>query len=329
MADSPLIQQVKKLRLAQETQDAKELQRLVDAYVTIHDAAQKSAQALIAKIQTLEAPTQGQLVRLRQYKDMMAVIESELDKYRGFMAIQLKTATGLSLTEGEKAARIMGELAAREMGVQAVFRSINPAVIEQLVGFLDPKGPLYKRLNGLPTYTADQVSEAILKGVGLGKNPLTIGESITRTLGMGLTDSLRMMRTVQLYSYREANRASYIANSDVVTGWTWYAELDELTCASCVAMHGTEHTLDETLDDHHNGRCSMLPNVFGTSAGAGSGSEWFDSLNEEQQKGILGQSKWEAWNEGKFTLADIPVQRPDDVYGQMRTVKSLQELVDG
>jgi hypothetical protein len=40
----------------------------------------------------------------------------------------------------------------------------------------------------------------------------------------------------------------------------------------------------------------------------------------------MGPGKLEAWRDGKFTLADVPVTRPDDVYGQMRNEKTLAEL---
>ena len=34
---------------------------------------------------------------------------------------------------------------------------------------------------------------------------------------------------------------------------------DDRVCCSCLALHGTEFPLDETLDDHPNGRCAMIP----------------------------------------------------------------------
>jgi hypothetical protein len=81
------------------------------------------------------------------------------------------------------------------------------------------------------------------------------------------------------------------------------------------------------LDDHHNGRCTMIPMVVGaTNEFDGAGETWFNSLNEEEQRSIMGPGKLEAWRDGKFTLADVPVTRPDDVYGQMRNEKTLAEL---
>jgi DNA-binding transcriptional ArsR family regulator len=326
--NSPLIQQVKRLRAAQAAMEGDELTRLVRAYAAIHEKALANAELLALELEKLTPPiTEAKLTRLRRYKLLMAETEAELEKYRGFMEVELRAAGRSAIAAGEVAARQMTNAALSRFGVVATLRALNPAVIEQLVGFLDPNGPLYRRLGGLPKYTADQVAQAIIEGVGLGQNPRTIARAITKTMGMGLTDSMRMMRTVQLYSYREANRASYVANSDVVGGWIWFAELDADTCASCWAMHGTQHTLEETLDDHHAGRCSMLPNVVGLPSDVKPGSDQFAALNEEQQRAVLGDGKFEAWKEGKFTLADMSGTRVDEVYGSMRGERSLKDLM--
>jgi hypothetical protein len=183
------------------------------------------------------------------------------------------------------------------------------------------------------------VAAKIIEGVGLGLNPKTTAQMLTKRLtdettnavGMALTDSLRMMRTAQLWSYREANRASYVANSvengGVVQAWIWYAELAG-ACPSCVRMHGTVHSLNEILDDHHNGKCSMVAQVIGASNPVKqSGIEWFENLNEEQQKDLLGASKWSAWREGRFQFADISGVSKDPVYGDMKVERSLKDLL--
>jgi hypothetical protein len=327
--NSPVITQVQRLKAAQAARELAELRRLVTAFKTVHDAAQRQADALALAIEAKGGTvTQGQLVRMKQYRALLEVTQAELDKYNAFVGVEMNAQTKLSIGEGEKAARLLTRLAAAEGGVdvQALMK-LNPDVIEQLVGFLDPKGPLYQRLDGLPKWTADQMSQAIIEGVGMGKNPRVIAGIITNTLGMGLTNSMRMMRTAQLWSYREANRASYVANADVVAGWVWHAELDKVTCASCVVMHGTEHPLSEPLNDHHNGRCAMVPMVVGAKNTVAPGADWFDSSGEATQKAILGQSKWDAWKEGKFALADVSGVNKDPVYGDMRIERSLKALL--
>jgi hypothetical protein len=136
------------------------------------------------------------------------------------------------------------------------------------------------------------------------------------------------MRTVQLWGYREASRASYIANPEVVTGWIWYAALDTETCGACIAMHGTRHSADEVLDDHYNGRCSMIPiTITNPNPDIESGLEWFGKLDEDKQREILGDSKYEAWKDGKFDLDQLTHQKDEPVYGTMRVERSLKSLL--
>ena len=138
-----------------------------------------------------------------------------------------------------------------------------------------------------------------------------------------------MTRTVQLYSYREATRANYIANSDVVEGWIWHADLSPTTCAECIAMHGTFHANDETLNDHHNGRCSMIPVVkgFDRITEEGAGEAWFNAQPESVQRDMLGPGKYEAWKEGQFDFSQLVSTQNDPVYGEMRVEATLKELL--
>jgi hypothetical protein len=168
----------------------------------------------------------------------------------------------------------------------------------------------------------------MIEGIGLGYNPRKIASIIVDALGQALTDTLRTVRTANLWAYREANRATYIANQQYLAGWVWHANLnDDRTCMSCIAMHGTVHPLDEPLDDHHNGRCAPIPLVIGRENPVESGVDWFENLSEAEQRSRMGAKFFEAWQDGKFKLADMPGQYDDDVYGQMRRSRTLQDLL--
>lgn len=58
-----------------------------------------------------------------------------------------------------------------------------------------------------------------------------------------------------------------------------------------------------------------------------SGINWFKSLQSGQQKKILGQGKFEAWQKGAFTLDQLSKEHDNDVYGMMKVVTPLKELV--
>jgi hypothetical protein len=203
------------------------------------------------------------------------------------------------------------------------------------MGFLSPGSALHEGLvNQLGPVTAQAVKDALLEGLALGYNPRKTAAIIRRTLGQSLTWALRTARTAQLWAYRESSRASYIANSDIVTGWIWYAELGPRTCMACIAQHGTEHPLSEPLNDHHNGRCAMIP-ITKSWASLGfvgiderppiqTGQDWFAGLSAAEQAAMFpSPAMYNAWQAGAIGWGDLVGSHESPVYGSMLQLPSL------
>ncbi|MHB8962009.1 MAG: structural protein [Saccharofermentanales bacterium] len=329
-----VIELAEQFKAALARQDMAAERRLITAYRGLWATIREKADALILEISTLEEPTPGQVQRLKRYGALMEDIRQELGRFGTYARVEMSTAAREAIRMGEGNARILTAAQLGNAQLASQLNRLNPEAIERLLGFLSSDGALFKRLDKLSGWTAQQVADAILEGVALGKGPRatakllskSLMDGVTEKMGMALTDALRMMRTVQLYSYREANRASYIANSDVVRGWIWYADLAK-ACASCIAMHGTEHGLDEVLDDHFNGGCAALPLVIGAKNDIESGADWFANQSEAYQKQTLGEGKYEAWKDGKFEFSQLSSEKHNDVYGMMRVETSLADLL--
>lgn len=311
-------------RAALERQDTAALNRLIRAYGAVYRRLEAQIELLARDIAEGEL-TRGQVLRLARYKSLVGDIRRELIQFQGYLGTELDDAARAAIGRGASDALGLLNAAAEGAGLSAQFNRLPSRAIQQLLAFLDPSGPLYERIAKLAGSNADKVANTILELVGIGKGPRAIASAIRDALGGGLTDALRLTRTAQLYAYREANRANYLANADVVQGWVWYAELDDKTCPSCIAQHGSIHPLTETLNDHHNGRCAMIP-LVGESPVAGTGKDWFESLSESQQKAILGPGRFEAFKAGKFEFGSLSAVRQDDVYGPMRVAASLKDL---
>lgn len=246
-------------RAALLAQDTAALARLVTAYAGVARRLQGLIDALGMELASLETvPTRGQVERMRRYRELLAQVEAELVTYSAFARVEMSQAARDAIELAQRHAR---GLVTAQAGVGVGWNRLSTDAIEQLLGFLDPSGPLFARLEKLAPYMAERVSQTIIENIALGRNPRQWAGLIRDQLGVGLSDSLRMARTVQIKSYQEATRANYVANSDIVQGWIWSAELDADVCMSCAAMHGTLHSNDESLNDHHNGRCAMIPNV--------------------------------------------------------------------
>lgn len=185
---------------------------------------------------------------------------------------------------------------------------------------------------------AGYIRDTMVQAIQSGQGPRYVGRVLAQTFGMGLTWALRTARTSMLYAYREATIAGYRRNRHVVEGWIWHAHLgDHRTCLSCINQHGSRHTLDETLNDHHNGRCAMVPatipweslGVRGVDdpAEIQRGQDWFMGLPASRQREIMGPSMYDAWQAGRVGWDDFSRPYQDSVYGEMLRTPSLRELL--
>jgi hypothetical protein len=323
-----IVDLAKQFRKALEQRDNKALSQIIKAYGDMYARLQDKINVLTLQMANMETITAASVRKLDSYKSLIIEIEKELTKFQGYASTVMQQSASDAIALGVRDARLL--TLAGNPAVAAGWKTLNPRAIENLVGYFSEGSPLMQRLDLLAGTNALKVANTIIDNVALGNNPKKIAYLIRDSLGGGLTDAMRMTRTVQIYSYREANRASYLANSDVVKGWVWMSTLDDVCCMSCVVMHGTYHTNDEVMDDHYNGHCVMLPITLGAENPLGSdtaGMDWFKSLDENKQRGLMGESKFEAYKENKFELSQLSTQRQDEVYGSMRGVTPLKDLI--
>lgn len=124
--------------------------------------------------------------------------------------------------------------------------------------------------------------------------------------------------------------SGHVYNLQTESGWYFS---NGIITHNCWAMHGTLHPLTERLNDHPNGRCSMLPHVKNLP---GMTEQWqpepgpdqFDRLDPGAQKAILGPL-YDLYQSGEIELSDVVAQKFDSDWGSMRYVKSLASLLKG
>lgn len=306
----------------------KELEALSLAYyqaVVLGTQAEQDALALFLEKEGLTIQQVKRSAPFRAYLEALAVT---LGDFSGYLTIELRTLQGTNIARGILDAEMLIKVGGADLGLSIVPNSLPADAIAQALRLLDPAGPLMDRIRAIaPVYSAE-IGDKILEAVGLGYHPFKTAGAINKLYGYPLNDALRMTRTVQLYSYRRASHSTYNANSEVVTGWYWHAKLDSLTCVSCVAQHGTWHSNEEELNDHYNGRCSPVPELFGQDPVEEKGREWFETLSEEEQKKIMGKGKHALWKEGAISWDQLSIESPDEVYGKMRHEPTLASLKD-
>jgi hypothetical protein len=297
-----------------------------------YQASYKRIAPLIAALAEQIAAGELTAAEVRKLKSLAALenqLTEELTAYSGYLRTELGPVALVSAKIGaDFAASVLKYLTGG-----GDISKLSGDNLDRLMAWFQPGSALYERIGQLAPYHTQQVIDAILEAVGRGLGPRQVAAEIIKSAegayGAGLVDALRMSRTTQLWAGREATRANYIANQDIITGWIWVAELDADTCMSCVALHGQRFDLDEVQDDHYNGRCTMIPEIMGTNPveGMQGGEDWFLSQPESVQQQMMGPGKFEAWQGGQFGFNDLSQQHEDDVYGTMRGETTLQDLV--
>lgn len=322
--------------------DISTIGQLMNAYQKIYRRLQDKLELEVRRMFEKPESVVTHAYITRRLESLAEEVQKELQKYQAVIASTIDVSTDEALLMGSKHALELMKLGT--LGQKAI-RSVNfgilkPEQINTMIAFLAPGSPLFKRIDILAKYHAPKVRDQLIEAIALGYGPnktagniapllAEVDKAFKIAMANPFADATRMARTAQLWAYREATRANYQLNSDVVSGWQWYANLDDTTCMSCVAMHGTIHPLDEPLEDHHHGRCTPIPVVLGNAMIAeNAGPSWFDELPEQKQQSMMGQGAFEAWSAGRFDLSQLSHQVEDDVYGVIRTVTPLKDLVE-
>ena len=309
-------------KAAIDRQDAAALTRLAKTYKTLYDRMKGKLDSYLLALSRLQNPTKGQVMRMTQYQALIDALESELTKYSAYVEVELRNSVDAAVEMAIKQTKTFLEAAGYSMP-----QSLPKDAIISMLGFLKEDAPLWERIKLLSKGNTQKVADALLEGIAFGYNPAKTAKMFENLMGGGLTDAMRMTRTAQLYASREANRAMYVANDDVVTGWIWWSSLDSDTCMACAVEHGTVHSNDESMDSHYNCRCTSIPVVRGYNDEIKTGTDWFSGLSEKEQRDMMGNSAFDAWKDGKFELSDMATRRHDDVYGEMLARTPLQDLI--
>jgi len=312
--------------------------QMLGAYKLVTNRLEDKLSGLMSQIEALEAQgtlTPNNIKNLAVWPSLLNQLQDEVTKFGGFVDTHNTLAANKSIDLASNHSQLLTAVNFQDKpdltkAFNATWDKLSTEAIQTLLGFLQPDSQLHTNLTStLGSSATENFVNKLLEGIALGYNPRKINALINQTLGEPLTWSLNTVRTTQLYSYREATRANYIANSEIIGGWRWYAALDGRVCLSCVNKHGSIHSIEEGLNDHHSGRCTQIPLVknakqFGlTDPEIEIGEDWFNRLPETQQVQRMGEAKYTAYKAGEFRFDDLSEEYQNDTFGLMIKEASL------
>lgn len=344
---SRLLEQADAYRDALEAQNQAAVDRITRSWLQAQQRVSVEMASLVDKIEAARLAgtpvSPAWLYQERRLSQLTRTIQEEVSRWAPFAEQQTADLARRVMAQAMDDAQALTQEAARTglPGLEATFTDINPANLTQLLGHLDPGGPLRELLVGIGGEMADAASTVLLQGVMLGKGSDWISRGLMRALDLPRHRAATIARTEALRAYRETSRLTYAA-SNVVETWTWHAALDRRTCPGCVVMHGTEHPVTESLDGHPRCRCAQIPRTKPWSAispdladlpdtrpTVQQGKDWLTAQAPSTQRAVLGPGKWEAWQAGDITLDDMVARTHSPDWGTMRRERSMVEIREG
>jgi len=350
------------------------MERLIAGYAQVFEASLEQFNLLAARVRAaIEAGEPFSVDRLRRldyYRNLMEDTTRRLADFSLYASSQTEALQRLAIqqalrdTEDIYVAAIAENLVRRPNrsgwgklpadmtldDIRKLFHRLPEGALDNLVGALSDGSPLrdYFLVGhvGVPALTAEvieRMERELVRGLGMGMNPVLVGRRMADALGVGLERAIRIARTEMLRAYRRATLESYRANDDVIRGWRWSAALGPNTCAACIAADGSIHPLEEELVDHPNGRCQAVPVTIYDREGPPlrrvqneegeyelvetDGATWFEGLPDETKENILGPAVFRAYKDGKVTLSDLLGERHTDTFGTEISRRSLRDIL--
>lgn len=314
--------------------EAAQMKEMARVWLGVERELEGSLAALAAEIDELRkqgvALPVGKLVRLERYEALLRESRGELGKYADYASGLIGGRQGELAALGASQAAEAIEAAARESGITASFFRLPVGAIETLVGFAGDGTPLRVLLAQSWPDAVEGLTNALVRAVALGLNPRATARAMRDGFGVGLNRALNVARTEQLRAYREAARAQYQA-SGLVIGYRRLAAKQERTCLACLMADGQFYELDEPLNEHPQGRCTLVP-VLDPRLGFKpleweTGRQWFEGLDEGTQARMMGSDVYEGWKNGAFGLEELVRVEEDVVWGARVRVARVNELV--
>lgn len=274
------------------------------------------------------------LYQEQRYRDLLANVAQQAERYGGAAAATVTDAQAWAAGQGAQDAMA-------SVGASAGVRvdALTPPVgnVATAAGFLADGSPLTALFAGSGTATAFAARDVLVTAVATGWGADRTARALRDAVGLTHTRAVTVARTELHRVYREATRATYQANRDVVTGWTWRAALDRRCCTGCMAMDGTVHDVDERLDGHPRCRCAMVPLTRSWAdlglegledaerPAGGRARARLDAMSPAEQDRALGPVRGRLYRRGQIDLPDMVTRTYDPRWGTMRREATVTE----
>lgn len=203
---------------------------------------------------------------------------------------------------------------------------LNISGFENTIGMLSDGSPLNRLLKKDYPLAIEGINQALSNGIAIGKGYKQIANDMSSAAMMAYERSVLIARTEINRAYRLANTEQYRA-SGVVTGFRRLV-YKPTACFACLMMDGDFYPVGQELWDHPAGKCTSVPETIGGNyAKWQTGKDWFMEQSAEDQRRMMGGSRYEAWKKSEVSdLKSLVYMKPNTVWGPAPAIRNLEDL---
>ena len=262
------------------------------------------------------------LYGMKEYESFLIEAKEQFDRYNLAAENIIRGTQRINFELG--LANANDALGALEIGID--WKSLNVEAFESMVGLTSAGSPLDDLLSADYGDSIRGISNALTTGITRGEGIEKIVKRMTQAANIGFDRSTRIARTEVNRAYRMATHAQY-RESGVVVGFRRLV-YKPTACFACLMLDGEYSDITKELEDHVMGKCTSVPCLRKNDRIEWkTGREWFENLDPEEQRRIMGAGRYEAWKDGKIKdLRQFVTIKPNPIWGGSPTILSLKEL---
>lgn len=325
MAESDVVRVAREYRQQLAANEDAALKRMAKAWALMEQELQGNFEALAATVKDLNdngQPVPKQyLYTLQRYTSMLTQVQKELPGYQMTVEDLIKEYQVENYNLGLDSANAIIQASKPSSDV---WTRVYKDAAETMAGFAGNGAPLRVLLETDYGELANEITDALINGVGLGKGVREIANDMLDAMGGDYDRAMRIARTEINRSYRLANTEQY-RRSGVVEK-VYRLCYKPTACFACLMMDG-EECPNGILDDHPNGKCTtIVQTIGGVVPEWETGREWFEQQSMEDQRRIMGVGRFELWKTYGVNPRDMVYMKDNPIWGGSPTVKTLVEL---
>lgn len=312
--------------------EAKAVQRILGAWAVAQKGVRKRLDAVTQRIKQAQAAgveiSPAWLYQQERWQTLEREIAYQVSKFTD----KAHSVTVSQQRDAIKDAAGNAKELLEAAGVTGGFIQAPTAALENMVGMLTDKSPLYDLFKEVGSDAIDGARQVFAEGLVAGSHPTKIARALRSRMNMTPKRAVLIARTESLRAHRIAAQQNYAANSDVVAGVRISSSRDGRVCPLCIAQDGLILKHGQAFATHPGCRCALLPVVKYRDVDRGTGEEWLKAQPEAYQRQVLGKRRFELWSSGKVSMLDMVKYVTHPRWGegiQLRPLLELEKIAGG